>query len=213
MFKKLSLVLSLALLLIVGCSNKPSQEYVLGDVLLTESFDEPGAWETYIGDTVELQVTDGSYRVQTQDEGYIWGLNEQDHTDVVIEVQANQLSSFENNAYGVMCRADTSNNGDGYYFLISGDGYYTISIGTGEDVTPLFDWTQSSTIKKGQATNKIRAVCVSNYLALYVNDTFLAEIRDNDYANGYTGFAATAFDGGDTDISFDNVTIWAASLP
>ncbi|GJM43095.1 MAG: hypothetical protein DHS20C20_33770 [Ardenticatenaceae bacterium] len=204
-------VLVLAVLLLAACSS-PSKEYEAGEVLLTESFNSASAWETYVSDTVDFQVNDGVYRVQTEDGGYIWGLNEAEHDDVVIEVTSTQDSSYDNNAYGVMCRSDTSNNGDGYYFLISGDGYYSISKGEGEDVNQLVEWTSSSAINEGQASNTIRAVCIDNYLALYVNDKFLAEVEDSDFSSGYAGFAATAFDGGDTDISFDNLTITAASL-
>lgn len=204
-------VLVSTVLLLVGCGGA-SNKYETGEVLLTESFNEAAAWETYVSDTVDFQVTDGVYRVQTEDGGYIWGLNETEHSDVVIEVTSTQESSHDNNAYGVMCRSDTSNNGDGYYFLISGDGYYSISKGEGEDVNQLVDWKSSSAINKGQASNTIRAVCIENYLAMYVNDKFLADVEDSDYTTGFAGFAATAFDGGNTDISFDNLTITAASL-
>lgn len=203
-------VLILFSLLLAACG--PSQEYVAGELLLTESFNDPNAWETYVSGETDFQVVDGEYRVQTGAEGYIWGLNETEHDDVVIEVTATQDSSHENNAYGVMCRSDTSNNGDGYYFLISGDGYYSISKGEGDDVNQLVEWTSSSAINEGQASNTIRAVCIDNYLALYVNDKFLAEVEDSDYASGYAGFAATAFEGGNTDIRFDNLTISSASF-
>ncbi len=205
-------VVFLTMILLLGACGGPSQEYETGDVLLTESFDEAAAWETYVADGVDFQVVDGVYRVQTGDEGYIWGLNDAEHDNVVIEVTANQASSFENNAYGIMCRADTSNNGDGYYFLISGDGYYAISKGEGDDVNDIVEWTTSSAINQGQASNTIRAVCIDNYLALYVNGKFVTDTEDSDYASGYAGFAATAFDGGSTDITFDNLTITAASL-
>ncbi|MCB8978848.1 MAG: hypothetical protein H6657_15635 [Ardenticatenaceae bacterium] len=213
MYKKMSawVIVIMFVLLLAGCGS-PSHEYILGDVLLTESFNETGAWETYLDDGIALQVVDGTYRVQTGDGGYIWGLNDELHDDVVIEVTSSQLSAFEDNAYGVICRSDTSNNGDGYYFLISGDGYYSIAKGEGDDVNPLVDWTTSSVINGGQDSNTIRAVCIGDYLALYVNDKFLAETQDSDYTSGYAGFVATANAGGDTDISFDNLTITAASL-
>lgn len=210
--KMSAIVVWLMMILLLAACGGPSQEYETGESLLTESFDEASAWETYLDDGIALQVVDGVYRVQTGDEGYIWGLNDASHNDVVIEVTANQLSAHENNAYGVMCRSDTSNNGDGYYFLISGDGYYTISKGEGDNVNELVEWTSSSAINEGQASNTIRAVCIGNYLALYVNDTFVAEIEDGEYAEGFAGFAATAFEGGDTDITFDNLTISSASL-
>ena len=204
-------VLAVMVLLSAACGG-PSQEYETGEVLLNESFNESAAWETYVSDEAALQVVDGAYRVQTGDGGYIWGLNESEHDDVVIEVTSNQLSAFENNAYGVMCRSDTSNNGDGYYFLISGDGYYAIAKGEGDDVNELVEWETSSAINQGQASNTIRAVCIGDYLALYVNGEFLADTEDGEYTSGYAGFAATAFEGGSTDISFDNLTITAASL-
>jgi hypothetical protein len=206
-----SVVLAMMILLLVACGG-PSQEYETGEVLLTESFDEAAAWETYVQGEVDFQVVDGAYRTQTSDGGYVWGLNDAEHDDVVIEVTTTQLSSFENNAYGVMCRSDTSNNGDGYYFLISGDGYYTISKGDGDDVNELVEWTTSSAISQGQASNTIRAVCIDDYLAMYVNGEFVADTEDSEYTSGYAGFAATAFDGENTDITFDNLTITAASL-
>ncbi len=213
MNRKISgLIILVAMVLLLAACGGPSQEYETGEVLLTESFDEAAAWETYIQDEDAFQVVDGAYRTQTGDGGYIWGLNEVEHDDVVMEVTATQLSSHENNAYGVMCRSDTSNNGDGYYFLISGDGYYAISKGEGDNVTELVEWATSSAINQGQATNTIRAVCIDDYLALYVNGKFVADTTDGDYASGYAGFAAAAFDGGNTDISFDNLTITAASL-
>lgn len=205
-------VLVLAAFLVLAACASPSREYSTSDELLSESFDNSDAWETYVSGSIDFQVDDGVYRVQTGDEGYIWGLNDQEHNNVVIEVTSTQTSSYENNAYGVMCRSDVSNNGDGYYFMISGDGYYTISKGEGDSVNQLVEWTSSSAINKGQESNTIRAVCIDNYLALYVNDKFLAEIVDADYITGYAGFAATAFEGGDVDVSFDDLTITAASL-
>ena len=200
-----------ALLLLAACGG-PTQEYHANELLLEESFNSASAWESYAGGDVDIRVDDGEYRMQTDAGGYVWGLNEQEHDNVVIEVTSNQLSSFENNAYGVMCRADESNNGDGYYFLISGDGYYLIAKGEGDNVNPLVEWTASSAINEGQTENKIVAVCIDNYFALYVNDEFLTEVNDSEYTSGYAGFAAAAFDGGAADVVFDDLTISVGSF-
>lgn len=212
MFRKL--ILLITLLIVAACQSTPSQTYTVGDTLLSEDFSEADAWEFYVDEDtqVDLQVIDGAYRIRTADAGYIWGLNEQEHRDVVMEVTTSQASSFENNAYGLMCRADISNNGDGYYFLISADGGYSIARGEGDDVVAIIDWTESSEINQGQAINSIRAVCIGDYLALYVNDTFVADTNDSTYAGGYAGFAAAAFEGGNIDIRFDNLRIQQASL-
>jgi hypothetical protein len=214
--KKVNLLIALTMLALAasGCGGEPAEQYSLGPVLLNEAFTQVDAWEQYAdADTgTNLQIADGAYQVQTGDQGYIWGLNEREHDDVVMEVTTNQFSTHLNNAYGLMCRADTSNNGDGYYFLISGDGYYSIARGEGEDITPLVEWQESSAINEGQASNKLRAVCVGDYLALYVNDQFLAETTDAAYRSGYAGFAAAAFEEGNVDVDFDNLTVWEASL-
>jgi len=213
MLKKSVLFLLVIGFMLVGCS-KPSEEYLLGNAILTESFNEPKSWEYY--DDVDagsrLEVLDGAYQIQAGSGGYIWGLNEQNHGDVVMEVNTNQLSEFEDNAYGVICRADESNNGDGYYFLISGDGFYSIAIGAGDSVDPIVEWTTSSAINKGSDRNMMRAVCIGDYLALYVNDKFVVDTRDNTFSSGYAGFVANVNDGGDITVAFDDLTIWEASL-
>ncbi|MCP4426593.1 MAG: hypothetical protein GY803_19035 [Chloroflexi bacterium] len=213
MSPKTILFVILTSLLLIGCGG-PSAEYTPGEILLSEDFSNPKAWEYYIDEAAgySLKVSDGVYRIQTDDSGYIWGLNDQTHTDVVIEATTRQLSSYENNAYGIMCRANASNNGDGYYFLVSGDGFYSISRGEGDDVTPIVDWTDSSAVNAGTDSNTLRAVCIGDYLALYVNDKFVADARDAVYSSGYAGFAAAAFDGGDIAVTFDNLTISQASL-
>jgi hypothetical protein len=204
---KVSTLVALALVALTACAASPSQNYSNGDVLLTETFDQKEAWETYQDGAINFAVEDGVYRARAGDGGFIWGLNAQNHSNVVIEVTAQQLSTFEDNAYGVMCRADVSNDGDGYYFVVSGDGFYSIRRGEGDDVSEIVDWARSDAINKGTGTNTIRAVCDGDYLALYVNGTFLAEARDTTYTEGYAGIAVAAAPGGSVDISFDNLTI------
>ncbi|MCW5875678.1 MAG: hypothetical protein KIS85_02235 [Anaerolineales bacterium] len=193
-------------------SSEGAQDFELGAVLLEEDFSNSNAWEFFSSGSFHFEVADGAYRMQADESGYVWGLNETTHTDVVMEVSTNQLSAFENNAYGVMCRADTTNNGDGYYFMISGDGYYSIAIGLGDTVEPLVSWQESSAIRQGRASNEIRAVCIGSYLALYANGQFLADTQDSTFSRGYAGFAVAAFEDGDVDVTFDDLTIWAASF-
>lgn len=201
-------------LLLVACSGgRPSQPYQLGDLLLEESFSDPLAWEQYADPSIQVdgRIVDGVYRIRASDGGFLWALNATLHTDVVIEVETEQLSDYRDNAYGVMCRADPDLDGDGYYFFISGDGYYTIRRGQGDIVSDLIQWTGSSAIRTGQARNRMRVVCVGAYLALFVNDVFIAEYRDSLYSRGVTGLTAAVPDGGEVVVQFDNLLIFAAT--
>ncbi|MBE0688816.1 MAG: hypothetical protein IH587_01685 [Anaerolineae bacterium] len=206
------LALSAGLSLTSCMRTNGSQPFEIGDLLLEEDFSNSFVWETYSDPArqIDLRVVDGAYRIEAHDEVFMWGLNAQIHTDVVMEVEAEQLSSYSDNAYGVMCRADPAADGDGYYFFISGDGYYTIRRGAGDEVTPLIQWTASSTIRHGQQRNRIRVVCIQDYLALYVNDQFVDETHDRRYGSGVAGFAAGVSAGGEVVASFDNLLIFAA---
>ncbi len=102
--------------------------------------------------------------------------------------------------------------GDGYLFLIQGSGSFAIMRSRGRNLTPLVDWKTSDAIKQGPAQNHIRAVCVGNYLAMYVNDQFLGDATDGTYTTGQVGLAASAASWLGTRISFDNLTISAATL-
>jgi hypothetical protein len=100
-------------------------------------------------------------------------------------------------------------NGDGYLFLIQGNGQYAIMRSRGRSLTPLVDWRQSDRINQGAARNTMRAICAGDYLALYVNDTFLAEATDDAYQEGQIGLVASAANRLGAVIQFDNVTVSA----
>jgi hypothetical protein len=180
--------------------------------MLVEAFDQMEAWESYNSASgAQLGVENGIYRIFSANPGYVWGLNSQEYADTVTEVQVTPLTSFQDIGLGVMCRADASNNGDGYYFMISANGYYSIRIGRGSDVAPLVDWSLSPAVKRGVDNNTIRAVCLGNQLAMYVNDQLVANIVDNTYSSGFTGLTAAASDNG-VDVSFDNLKLYAIQV-
>lgn len=210
---KLAWALALVLLA-AGCETRPSRSYMLGDVLEEVDFSRLSDWERYVhpDQRVDFQIDDGSYRVRADHGGFMWTLNTRAHDDVVIQADSVQLSEDPDNAYGLMCRASGSANGDGYYFFISGDGMYTIRRGAGRQVSALIPWTRSAAIQQGRAINRIRIVCVEDYLALYVNGAFVAETFDSLYRRGYAGITAAAAPEGDLDVIFDDLILWRGDL-
>ncbi len=218
--RRLLVLPGLCLFIALGaCAPSPSQQYTTGKQLLSEDFSNEDAWETFsLTDQEQFAIQDGAYNAHSDANGFLWGLNQTSHSDVVMEVVTKQNSSYDDNFYGLICRADTSDNGDGYYFLISGDGYSTIAYGHEDKIDPLAGPADTGTINKGTSVNHIRAVCIGDYLALYVNDSFVIEAHDSHYSSGYAGMAVSANPSDDVnadvrvDVSFDDLLILEASL-
>jgi len=198
------------ILAFAGCATtaNPTVSIQTGAILAEEHFEdiETAAWPSYSLGGIVFGVVDGQYAAIASGSGYIWELNRQNHQNVSIDARVQQLSPAPENIYGLICRAHASLNGMGYYFLLDGHGQFGIRKGDGERLSVLVPWTPSDAIKTGEV-NRLRAVCVDDYLAFYVNDTFLAEARDSHFSEGWAGFAINA--GGDFQIAvtFDDVII------
>jgi hypothetical protein len=81
----------------------------------------------------------------------------------------------------------------------------------GRSVTPLVNWTSSSAIQTGPAANRIRAVCMGDYLAMYVNGTFVGDATDDTYTVGQVGLVGAAASRLGLQVDFDNLTVSAAN--
>ena len=206
------LVLWGCLILLACCRPVASQQVVTGDVLLTDEFNQAYHWDAFAQQQVEVGVQNGAYAMRSNVKEYVLGRGLDQYTDVVIEVSSRQFSTFNKNAYGIICRASSGNSGSGYYFLIGGDGSYSIRKGRDQKVDALVSWAHSGVIHWGQSRNLIRVVCVDDYLALYANGEFVTEVRDSTYQSGYVGFVVAVAEGGVIDVTFDNLIIREAAL-
>jgi hypothetical protein len=77
----------------------------------------------------------------------------------------------------------------------------------GRKLTPLVDWASSDAINTGPDKNAIRAVCLGDYLAMYANGQFLAEVTDDTYAEGQVGLGASAATRLGVTVEFDNLIV------
>lgn len=203
-------ILFLILTLMLGaCNSGPSRTVMPGAVLVEDDFDAPGQWDTADVPAATVQIADGVFHFDVEAGRYIFSVDYRTQTDTVIEATARLWSDDDSNGFGVICRANA--DGEGYYFLIGGDGSGTIRRSAGRDVKALAAWTKTGAVIGGGAQNRIRAVCDGDYLALYVNDQFVAEARDSLYGSGYTGFVVvTTRDGQRVEVDFDALRVYAA---
>lgn len=206
--------LVVVMILLVGCTSRPSEGYSVGNRLLEERFDTSFAWEQAQMDEISLLVVDGVYEIRSNVNSYVNGFYRNDTFDnVVIDIQTQQVSSEDNNAYGVVCRGSVSQSRvTGYYFLIGGDGTYSIQKGQDDDLHPLVTWAHHGAIHEGEAYNQIRVICVDDYLALYVNDKFVADVRDQTYKTGRIGVVAATAEDTIIQVRFDNLMVYEGIL-
>ena len=180
-----------------------------GEVIFRDDFSDPeSGWEEGSFDEGSIGYDDGTYVVTSiLEDQMMWGIAELDDSDVVIEVEATQVEAppNDNNAYGVMCRVQE--NDDGYVLRVSGDGFYAITIIVDGEFENLVDWTTSSVINQGDATNALRVVCDGPTLALYANGELLAETTDTTYPEGNIALTATSYETERTEVHFDNLVV------
>lgn len=215
---------ALALLLAACGADADARPVAQGDVLLTQTFDAPGVWEegTFPPDAATpesvLGVEDGRYVIDHTAEGsasFTWGAGGPDAEDVIITVQAAQLSDENDNLYGVGCRLVTDENGNasGYVLLISGDGHFAIAELSRGSLDFLLGWRQSEHIRQGRSENTLRATCVGNTLALEANGEFLGAVEHDAFRRpGQVALVAGVSEGGRVRVAFDDLAVYAGAL-
>lgn len=279
-------LLLISVSLVIGaCAGSSTPNIVRGDLLAEYTFSDPLSFEQGAYGPATLRVNSGVYSVDVfqGDNTLWWGQWGDTLDDVVIEVEASQITERSENAYGVMCRVRgvvgqpqtpdpdlvaileatapaeataeaeatpdaeataeaapeataeatpdaeataeaapeveptaqneqeaIANEGDGYLFLIQGTGAASIQRARGRAVTPLVNWTQNAAIVAGVGTNRLRAICDGDYLALYVNDVLVAQTNDSTYRSGQVGLAASAANRLGVRIEFDNLMVYQA---
>ena len=241
---------------LAACSSGPQRTYSAGDELAVYDFSEARTFEEGAYPDATLRIADDVYRITlNRGDSEVWWAQWGDTlANVVVEVEVEQISESNENAYGIACRLqgavgqdvavdpelaaiasgeateepdaettaevdegedETSDetqlaNGDGYLFLIQGNGRYAILRSRRRSITPLVNWTQSDKINQGPGQNELRAVCMDDYLALYVNGEFVADTTDTTYETGQVGVAATASNRLGVEVEFDNLTVHEA---
>jgi hypothetical protein len=109
--------------------------------------------------------------------------------------------------------ADEDGDVSGYVLLISGDGHYGIADLSRRSLDFILEWHQTDAIHQGQATNTLRAVCVDDYMVLYVNGKFLGEVQDSRYARaGKIALVAGAAEDTAVSVAFDDLTVYEGAL-
>lgn len=178
-------------------------------VLFKDDFSNTaGGWSTQRDVNTLIDYDNNGFRIWVNQPNFdYWSVPGLNFTDVSIEVDAVKTAGPDDNDYGIICRYQDQNNF--YGFLISSDGYYGISKRKNGDhsVIGAKGMEPSSSIRKGIATNHIRADCIGSTLTLYINGTKAAEVTDPEYKVGDVGLIAGSFNQTGVDILFHNFVV------
>lgn len=198
------------LLLLAACT--PSADSVAlvtnpGDILYQEEFDDnTTGWDRIANENGIMDYDGGGYRILVQQPDFnLWSTPEKDYSDVRLEVDVARVNGPMENRAGLMCRYQ---NGDYYFFIISNDGYYAIGkfIGGQTLLLGLQAMQPSEFIQTG-AVNHLRADCIGDTLAFYVNYSQVSAVQDSDFPSGDVGVLAGAFSQPGTDVLFDHFVV------
>jgi hypothetical protein len=217
MEKRSKFLLSLAVLMVttLACglsdlNNQPPEGSELPpDILFIDDFsDTSSGWDRTNEDEGVTDYIDGFYRILVNtDNTDVWANPGLNFTDTVIEVDAAKVGGPDDNDFGIICRYQDLSNF--YFFIVSSDGFYGIAkvIDGVQELIVLENMEYSDTINQGNSSNKLRADCNGQNLALFINGQKLLEVTDSEYFSGDVGLIAGTFDVAGTDIQFDNFIV------
>ncbi|MEL7433912.1 MAG: hypothetical protein AAFN11_08185 [Chloroflexota bacterium] len=179
---------------------------------LLEEFTAQNAWDNTNERDGNRRVNNARYEMRMRLSNTIFtGLGTQNYTNTVITVDTERLSTEPNDGFGLVCRAEDEENG--VHFFISSDGFWRIFAFEDGSTRPFVSWTQSDLINMGEnATNRITAVCVDDYFALYINGVLAGEATDDTFSEGAVGMSVIVFEeASEVSIAFDNLRVWSAT--
>jgi S1-C subfamily serine protease/tRNA A-37 threonylcarbamoyl transferase component Bud32 len=172
--------------------------------LLSDDFSDESIWPVGEETGSRFFYDDGEYYIEVFESEYAaWASSGDSWGDVMIDVDARQVSGPNDNQYGLYCRYQDADNF--YEFDISGDGYYAIFLQQGGEYKTLAKWTATNAIRQGQASNHLTVLCQEDRLALWINGKFEAEVFDDTFSDGEIALTAGSFDEPGVLIAFDNL--------
>jgi len=202
---------TLLVFLLTSCQSASIVEWITepGGLLFQDDFSTTdGSWIRASGREGTMDYYRSAFRIWVNLVNYdFWSTPDLNFRDVRLEVDAGRLSGPNENRYGLICRYRDAQNF--YFFVVSSDGYYAIG--------KVYQGTRSllgqemmaynPNIYLGMSPNHLRADCIGDTLAFYVNEQPVALVRDVDFESGDVGLLAGSFDQPGVDILFDNFKV------
>jgi hypothetical protein len=186
------------------------QPLTITALVVEETFAEGSDWRDVESENGSARLVDGQYEMKATIPNWSWWLYRpitgDDLAGMVIEADIDHTSSGYNNI-SLICRAGQT---EGYFFDVHSIGLYSIRQFSDGEMTSIMPRKASPVINRDAASNHLMAVCVEDYLALYINGQLVAEAYDNSIEAGMMGIAISTSETSQEAVAlFDNLRIWA----
>ena len=180
------------------------------DILFEDDFSYVlSGWPADTDADASLDYSDGRYEISIYQADYTaWAMPGEYFTDTDIEVEAIFDSGGDDSVFGIICRHVDYDNF--YVMVIDSDGYYGIfkTINAGDFTLIDSEYMDySDAIRRGEDTNRLRAVCDGDRLSLSVNGKLLIEVNDTDLTGGDVGLIVATGATPNTTVYFDNFIV------
>ncbi|HTX92831.1 MAG TPA: hypothetical protein VMC09_16595 [Anaerolineales bacterium] len=207
-----SVLFSVVAFLLIWTSACSSQVAPPANALFFDDFKQASSnWPRIQNDAGISDFANGYYHIFVKDPGtlILAKLDKVFQADVSIEVDARKLGGTDDNYYGILCHYQDPDNY--YMLLITSDGYSGIAMrqgGLDSMISPALKFLKMNGIKTGRGVNHIRADCVGDKMALFVNGKQVSLAYSKSITGGSTGLVVrSGMYLGDTDVRFDNFTV------
>ena len=189
-----------------------------------ESLGEPGFQDTftngtafglnepYEDDAVTIHVENGamvfeSKKIKT---GLRWRLTSRNPQNLYLEGTFRTVSCSGTDQYGLVLRAPSYSDGNGYYFGVTCNGQYYLMRWIDDKQDTILSLTPDARILSGSGqSNRLGFMADGDHLRLYINGVLLSEITDQGIVDkGYIGAFVSAYEDADFKVNLEDIKLW-----
>jgi hypothetical protein len=180
-------------------------------LLYEETFSDPSAtaWPQFDRSDLQCWVGDGLYNVFVKMSGYpnTWVSPDlgQVFDNFRLDADVTAVSGTDDHGQGVILRKTYTF--DFYTFEVCPLGTFALWKDIGDTHTIIQDWTTSSVIHTGKATNHLTVIADGSHLTFYVNETKVLEETNASISADAIGFIVSTYAEGNVHVGFDNLTV------
>jgi hypothetical protein len=185
----------------------------MGDLLFSDSFDDPTFWNTASSAEASAILANNRLVLSITVPGPLSIASRRDQPsagDFYADATANLSLCSSNDQYGMLFRASSS--GDYYRFVLNCSGQERLERVRGGVTYPLLGWLSSNDVPVGApAQIKLGVWAVGREMRLFLNDIYQFSMVDPVFSVGTFGFFAYANGKSPVTISFSDLSVYSVS--